>query len=80
MTVRTDSRVKPQMSHGIFRVGQRILAVMPPDDLTDHRRDEREVVTVRAFAPGRDGFMRVKVADDDGVTTWIKLEMIVRHA
>lgn len=77
---RTTRKSREQKSHGSFRVGTRIVAVMPPDDLTNHRLDYKEVVTIRAFAPGKDGLMRCRVEDDDGVGCWIKLEMIERHA
>jgi hypothetical protein len=79
MTVAHRATVRPVTSHGTFRVGHRVLAVLPPDDLSDHRRDEREVVRIVGFVT-RDGLTRVRVADEDGVTTVIDLEMIERHA
>jgi hypothetical protein len=78
--IRTKRRNSEIQSHGTFRVGSKVLAVLPPDDLSECRRDEVEVVTITRFAPGKDSIIRARVANDDGVGCWIKLEMIVRHA
>lgn len=62
-----------RQSHAGFRVGDSVLAVLPP-------HDDREVCTIRAFHKRDDGVMRVSVADDDGVLCWIDAEMIERKA
>ena len=71
---------KPQQTFGPYRLDQRVLAVMPPEDLEWDRGDRREVVTLRIFHRRDDGVMRVRVEDSDGVRTWIDGDMIVRPA